>query len=198
MREEPAVVAGIQSGDPETLERVIRDCLPGLLRAARAAGLTPEGAEDAVQGSLLVFLRRGHAFDGRARARTWLHGILWRKVLEARRAARRDAEHEDIDDLVAARFDAAGGWSRPPGGPVEALWRGEFHRELGECLADLPERQRLAFSLREVEGFETAEICKILEVTANNLGVLLYRARNGLRECLEARGFEGSADADVP
>ena len=54
----------------------------------------------------------------------------------------------------------------------------------------MPERHRLAFVLKELEGLETKEICNILEVTGTNLGVILYRARNRLRECLESRGFE--------
>ena len=33
------------------------------------------------------------------------------------------------------------------------------------------------------------EICKILDVSRTNLGVLLYRSRNRLRECLETKGF---------
>ncbi len=49
----------------------------------------------------------------------------------------------------------------------------------------------MAFILREVQEFESKEICKILEVTVTNLGVLLYRARNRLRECLEAKGVRG-------
>ena len=46
----------------------------------------------------------------------------------------------------------------------------------------------MAFILREVEGLDTDEICKILGVTRTNLGVLLYRVRNRLRECLETKG----------
>ena len=49
-------------------------CLPGLLRAARAAGLGRDAAEDAVQATFLVYGRRAHEFDGRARASTWLYG----------------------------------------------------------------------------------------------------------------------------
>ncbi len=50
--------------------------------------------------------------------------------------------------------------------------------------------QRMAFVLREVEGMNIQEICKILEVTRTNLGVLLHRVRNRLRKCLEAKGIE--------
>ncbi len=50
----------------------------------------------------------------------------------------------------------------------------------------------MAFLLREVEGLATTEICKILGVTGTNLGVMLHRLRNRMRECLEARGITGS------
>jgi len=195
MREDSDRVAAIRAGDARVLEEVVRECIPGLLRSARAAGLPPDRAEDAVQASLLVFVQRAGDFDGRARVSTWIHGILFRKIWEERRGARRDAEQETIDGVFESRFDSSGNWGRPPQGPIEALARGEFRRELESCLQDLPDRQRVAFTLREVEGFETAEICNILDVSANNLGVILFRARNGLRECLEARGFEGSSDA---
>lgn len=107
----------------------------------------------------------------------------------------RHKHQEDIDRIVDARFDAGGTWVRPPRGPEEALARGEFRHQLKACLDSLPDRQRLAFSLREVEGFGTDEVCNILDVSANNLGVLLFRARNRLRECLESKGFQGSGDA---
>ena len=55
----------------------------------------------------------------------------------------------------------------------------------------MPTQQRLAFVLREVEGLATEEMCKVLEVTRTNLEVLLYRARNRLRECLEAKSMRG-------
>jgi len=179
------------------MEAVVREALPGLLRTAMAAGLPRDRAEDAVQAALLVFVERAKDFDGRARASTWIHGILVRKIWEERRVARRDGDHDDIDRLVDNRFDADGRWVRPPSGPDEALARGEVRRELTACLESLPDRQRVAFNLREVEGFATDEVCNILDVSANNLGVLLFRARNGLRECLESKGFEGSRDAAV-
>lgn len=197
MREQPNKLAAIRAGEADALEAAVRECLPGLLRSARASGLPSDRAEDAVQASLLVFLQRAAELDGRARVCTWIHGMLLRKIWEERRGVRREAEQEEIDRVVESRFDAVGNWTRPPQGPIEALARGQVRRELEACLAALPDRQRIAYTLREVEGFETAEICNILDVSANNLGVLLFRARNGLRECLEAKGFTGSSDAAV-
>jgi len=198
VRREPAArIEAIRRRDPDTLQAVARECVPGLLRAARAAGLAPEQAEDAVQSAFLTFVRRAEDFDGRARCMTWLYGILIRKISELRRATARDEPTDRIEALVDARFGSDGRWRRPPAGPETDLARAEIMRLLGECLEGVPDRQRLAFTLRDGEGLAVEEVCKLLEVTPNNLGVLLYRARNRLRECLESKGVEGTADADL-
>ncbi len=195
MGEDAALTRQIQQRQPAALDRVVRDVLPSLLRAARTAGLDADRADDVAQATLLVFLRRAHEFDGRARASTWLHGILVHKIAAERRALRREDGRDDIEDVIDARFDAAGAWTRPPCAPVLDVVRDELRRRIADCLEGVPDRQRLAFTLREVEGFDTAELCKILAVSPNNLGVLLYRARHRLRECLESTGVSGSADA---
>jgi len=43
----------------------------------------------------------------------------------------------------------------------------------------------------------TDEVSEVLGVTRNNVGVLLHRGRNRLRECLEQKGFTGSRDAKL-
>ncbi len=195
--ESPERTAGIRGRDPATLDQVIREALPGLLRAARAAGLPAGQAEDAAHAAVLVFLQRAEAFDGRARASTWLYGILANKVAEARRAETREQGVDDIDEVFEARFDATGSWSRPPVGVLESLAREDARRLIAACLEGVPERQRRALVLRDVDEVDTDAVCKILAVSPNNLGVLLFRARARMRECLEASGVRGSADAQV-
>jgi RNA polymerase sigma-70 factor (ECF subfamily) len=195
--EDPERTALINARDPATLQSVIREHLPMLLRAARAAGLPPDRAEDAVQETLLTFLARAHEFDGRAKVRTWLYGILLKKQARAFGSLRRAQETDEIDEVVEARFDVSGRWVRPPRGPDAGADAERVRAWLAECLEGLPDRRRLAFVLREVEELATDEVCKVLEVTPNNLGVLLFRARNGLRECLEAKGLRSRHDAEL-
>jgi RNA polymerase sigma-70 factor (ECF subfamily) len=195
--EDPGRTRGIQTRDPETLQTVVRENLPYLLRAARGAGLPPDRAEDTVQEVLLTFLTRATEFDGRARVRTWLYGILLKKLSRAFEGVRRTRETEEIDRVVESRFTEDGRWARPPRGPDAGADRERVRVWLAECLEDLPDRRRMAFVLREVEELSTEEVCKVLEVSPNNLGVLLFRARNGLRECLETKGLRGRHDADL-
>ena len=159
------------------------------MRAARSAGLDAEGAEDVAQSTFLTFIESAPRFEGRSRVRTWLFGILYRKISEARRGLQRGEKLEDIDSVFEQDFDSAGNWVRPPRPTDAALYASEVRREIEGCLDQVSTKQRMAFTLREVEELDSDEICKILDVTRTNLGVLLHRARTQLRRCLEMKGL---------
>lgn len=185
--DDPAFVDRVRERDPEAVARVVRAYLEQLVRAARGAGFDAPTAEDVAQATFTTFIETAERFEGRSTVRTWLFGILYRKIHEMRRSVKRH-DRDDIDDVFESRFDAEGGWQRPPATPDVELEAGETRRAITDCLNDTPERQRSAFRLRDVHGMSTAEICKILGVSRTNLGVLLHRVRNRLRECLEAKG----------
>lgn len=186
-REDPQLVAGIRAREPAALERVVRAYLKQIERAGRGAGLDAHQAEEVAQATFVTFIETAHRFEGRSTVRTWLFGIFYRKLQEARRGFAKDRKMDDIDQVFESRFDPDGVWSRPPRGPADELFAREARREIAGCLEAAPERQRLAFLFREVEGLSTPEICKVLGITATNLGVMLHRVRNRLRDCLEAK-----------
>lgn len=185
---EDELLTKIRSRDPEALETIVRTYLPQLVRAARATGLATHEAEDIAQSTFITFIEKTAAFEGRSHVRTWLFGILYRKIMESRRATGRDAEVDDIDAVMESRFDAHGSWTGSPRQPDAELFARQVGAGIDECLQHVPSRQRMAFILREVEGMSTSDISHVLEVTDTHVGVLLYRARNGLRECLQAKG----------
>ncbi len=188
--DDPGFAARIRERDAEALQEVVRAYLPQVLRAARGAGLPPQLAEDVAQDTFVTFIETAPRFEGRSHVRTWLFGILYKKIAAARRNLRRDNEMDDIEEVFEQRFDSAGSWTRPPR-PVDAeVYDAEVRQGIDGCLDRVPTNQRMAFVLREIEGMDTEEICKVLEVTRTNVGVLLHRVRNRLRECLEAKGIE--------
>ncbi len=187
----PEFPTRVRAKDPEALQAVVHAYLGQILRAARGAGLDPQQAEDVTQATFATFLETAPRFEGRSHVRTWVFGILYRKIAEARRAHLRDQQVDDIDAVVDRRFDANGNWTHPPRRPDSDVYGAQVRERIEECLESAPLQQRMAFVLREVEDLSTVEICKILDVTRTNLGVLLYRARNRLRECLESKGIKG-------
>jgi len=183
------LLSRLRKRDPELLASLVREHSRPLYRAARALGFSEPDAEDLVQEVFVTFLSSLDRFEGRSQLRTWLFGILHKKAMERRRAQAREGRHDPIDEVFEARFDAQGNWSAPPRDLGRLAEARQLLDAIQHCLERLPPSQRAVFVLREMEGFETKEICKITGVTVTNLGVLIFRARNRLRECLEERGW---------
>lgn len=166
-----------------------------LYRFALARLRDPERAEECVQEALLAALQARESFSGRSSERTWLVGILKRKVYDQFRASAREAPADDPDAEIGPApdlFDDRGRWKvgpnewRSPDGDLEKM---EFQAVLAACLEALPDRLRRAFVMREMDDVDTDDLCKVLAVTESNLWVMLHRARTRLRQCLEANWF---------
>lgn len=189
------LAARIRDRDPAAIEEVVHAYLPQILRAAMGAGLDRPVAEDVTQSTFATFIESAHRFEGRSHVRTWLFGILYNKIAETRRKLKRDRDVDDIDEVFEQRFSKGGFWTKPPRPVDAAVFEQEVRKGIDDCLEEVPEKQRMAFVLREIEEMDSEQICNILEVTRTNLGVLLHRVRNRLRECLESKGFEGPVSA---
>ena len=166
-----------------------------LFRFARRQLHSDALAEDAVQETLLAALTAQARYSGDASARTWLTGILKHKIVDqVRRQIRetdipRDAEGEEALDSL---FRPDGHWAAPVrawGNPHTEAELSQLRRVLDLCADRLKPGMAQVFSLREIAGMETEEICKELGITPTNCWVLLHRARLFMRHCLELNGF---------
>jgi len=181
----------LRARDETALQRLVNAYLPQILRAARGAGLNLQNAEDVCQSTFVTFIEKIDDFEGRSHVRTWLFGILYRKISEMRRSAFREGAAESIDQVMENRFKMDGHWQQPPRGADTAAYEREVREHLTDCIEGISTDQRMAFILREVEELDSEEICRTMEISRSNLGVLLYRGRNLLRECLEKRNIRG-------
>jgi RNA polymerase sigma-70 factor, ECF subfamily len=169
-----------------------------LMRVAQLQLRDADLAEDVVQETLAAALAGREAFSGRSSVKTWLTGILKHKIVDAIRQRQRQpvvsSTFEDEIDLEEfdPLFKDNGAWDAPPaswGDPEATLSRQEFMSVMDLCLEKLPPNTARVFLMREVLELETDEICKDLRISANNLWVILYRARMALRQCLEQNWF---------
>lgn len=163
-------------------------------------------AEDLVQETFLAALKGGKTFAGRSAEKTWLIGIMKNKIADYFRKASRETSFTDLafyDDQDDGQFvpeglsqgswlteSAPGDWHPDPGANLdnEAFWKA-----FRECAGKLPKNINTAFCLREIDQIETKEVCRILNISENNLWVMLHRARTALRRCLEINWFEKNA-----
>ena len=179
--------------DPETWVDQYGDYL---YRFALSRLQDNDAAEDLVQETFLAALHARENFKGRSSVTTWLTGILKHKIIDHLRKESRNQPVEDVEPFTASLddlFDEKGKWKVGPSkwtaNPTELYERKEFWRILKQCLSGLSGRLAQIFRLRELEELSTEEICKVFNISATNLWVILYRARMLLRRCLEINWF---------
>jgi RNA polymerase sigma-70 factor, ECF subfamily len=160
-------------------------------------------AEDVVQETFLAALKAHEKFEGRGSERTWLVGILKHKIVDHFRRVGRETpigeaaeEAPDHHEFFERIDEWKGHWNNDyaptdwHATPAELIERSDFWKVFSDCLSPLPQRTASAFTLREVDGLTSEEICEMLSITVNNLWVMLHRARLHLRNCLEVNWFK--------
>ena len=165
-------------------------------------------AEDAVQETFLAALKGGRSFAGRSAEKSWLVGILKNKISDYFRKASRETSFTDLEFYSREESDqfVADGllkdtwietlgpreWSNPGASLDSAV----FWMIFRDCSSQLPRNVSTVFTLREVDGIESREICALLNISESNLWVMLHRARMALRRCLEMNWFGKSGRSD--
>ena len=163
-----------------------------LYRFALARLRNPHQAEDVVQETFLAAIK-SPSFAQQSSPRTWLTGILKHKMIDLMRAQVKTTalvHEEDIADIPGMDefFQEDGHWADAPlswNAPQGELEQKQFLIMLQGCMDKLPKKLAALFLMREVIEEDNETICKELGITTTNAWVMLYRARMGLRKCLE-------------
>lgn len=157
------------------------------MKRTAAAIVGDAEAEEAVQDAWMAVIRYLPGFRGDSSLKTWLFTIVGNEARSRLRKTRREVRLEDTADdgelrAFTGRFDATGHWSAVPAlwdhdSPEGLLSFEDFRRCLDKVLERLPDNQRAAMSLCDMEGLPLEDICNILGVSASNVRVLIHRAR---------------------
>lgn len=148
----------------------------------------PHDAEDVTQQAFLNALEHLAGFREEASFATWLNRIATfaalkvirkRKGLDTVSLEAATEPQEDYDSIPHPEYISD--WKESPERLVE---RNETRRLLDEALAQLDEKHRLVFLLRDVEGLSVKETAAALSLSEANVKVRLLRARLQLRELL--------------
>ncbi|MFE3882638.1 RNA polymerase sigma factor SigM [Streptomyces lydicus] len=158
-------------GDPDAFGEIVRRHRDRLWAVALRTLGDREEAADAVQDALVSAYRAAHTFRGQSAVTTWLHRITVNACLDrARKAASRRtspvAETERLEQLLEPEESASA--------PAE---RQDLHRELLSALRTLPEEQRAALVLVDMQGYPVAEAAAILDIPTGTVKSRCARGR---------------------
>ena len=199
---EPRLVAALRAGDEAAFVALLERHHAALLRLARVYVADRAVAEEVVQETWEGVLQGIRRFEARSSLKTWIFRIL---VNCAKTRAMREGrsvpfsslwQPEDGPEEPAVepeRFRSTEPWrdhwaSFPQNWdevPEQRLLSLEARSHIQRTIDALPPHQREVLTLRDVEGWDSADVCNVLKISETNQRVLLHRARARVRRALE-------------
>lgn len=147
-----------------------------MFRLALRITLNRAEAEDVTQDILLrVWEQRESLGELRSLEAYVLTAV---RNLALDRVAKTDNANVSLDDVQTDAFDSA-----PC--PDEDMEQQESLKRVREIMSDLPEAQRTALQLREIEGHSYRETADIMNVSEANVKVLIFRARQAVKNQID-------------
>ena len=130
-------------------------------------------AQDIVQETFLRLWTQGSRFNAEAaKLTTWLHSIAHNLCIDHFRKYNR-LLLEDVEDEPDEHSEL-----------ISQLQNLESERQIGECLMQLPERQRSAIIMCHYQGMSNRDAADILDISVDALESLMARGRRKLRKLL--------------
>lgn len=198
------IIEQLRQGDEVAFASLIRTYQAGLLRTAKAIVSNQIDAEEVLQETWLAVWRGIQKFEGRSSLKTWIYQILiyraknWqyhkRRYISLTHVSYSLREWQSMSMLKknpsatvspqkAVRSLPVLCWDERT--PERLCLSREIRTQINQALNTLPPVQKRVFLLHHFEHLETMEIRQILNLSANNQRIILYRARQAMRQMLK-------------
>lgn len=158
-----ALLVAHAAGDAHAFDELVRRHRQRMWAVALRTLNDPEEAADAVQDACLSAFRAAGSFRGDSRVTTWLHRVVVNACLDR---IRRKAVRPTVPLP-----------ENPPADPRDLLAERETGLEVASALALLPEQQRLAIVLVDLQGLSVEEAAAVLDVPAGTVKSRCFRGR---------------------
>lgn len=173
---EAELIQAAAAGDTDAFERLVELKRRLVLRAAFQILGNLDDAHDVAQTVFLTLWRSLDRYDRTRRFDTWLYRVTVNAAIDMARKAGPHGRLQPLPDEPRTGPFAAGADAG------RRLDRAELQKVFLRLSARLPERQRAAFVLRELQGLATSEVAELLGVTESTVRNHLLQARKVLRE----------------
>ena len=177
-----SLLTDLRNREPDAFAYLFEHYSDKIYRLAISMLKQEAAAEGVVQDTFLRLIERLDQFEERSQLGTWLYRIAYNLTVD--RLRKRKPELELGDEPEDGRLTAPVNLVDWQQWPENLLADAEVTAALDDAIAALPEKFRIVFILREVEGLSTQETAEITGLSLNATKVRLHRARLFLREHL--------------
>lgn len=180
------LLAAYAGGDTRAATELTVRLLPRVLaQATRMLGDRTE-AEDAAQDAMMRLWRIAPDWrTGEAEVSTWLYRVTANLCTDRLRKRRRNQPLDAVDEPADTTPGAA-----------DQMQNAARMQTLSDALAQLPDRQAQAVSLRHLEGLSNPEIAAVMDISVRSVESLTARGKRALAAILAGRRNELGYDDD--
>ena len=183
---EEALVRDLQAGNLEAYDRIAELYQKKIYALSFNLMRNQMDAQDVTQEVLLTLFRKINTFQGKSAFSSWVYRITLNASYMKLRSKKKEP-NISIDELLPS-FNGAGfqqkkiqDWS---GSTESLLFTNETREVIKKAVDLLPEKEKVVFLLRDVEGRSTEKVSEILDLTVPAVKSRLHRARLFLRKKL--------------
>ena len=179
MTKEARLIAKAARGDREAFESLVRSRQERVFWTAFQVVGDEEDARDVAQQVFIRLWKVLPRYRPRWRFDSWLHRITVNLAIDAYRRRQSRPEVPQPEGPEAEPPDR-------PGATGETVQQAEIQRIFLRLARRLSGQQRAVFVLKEMNGLDTREIAKVMELSESTVRNHLHQARKVLRRGLEA------------
>ena len=184
--EEEQLVKDLQAGKTESFERLATLFQKKIYALSFNLTRNAMDSEDVTQEVLLTLFKKIHTFQGKSAFSSWVYRITLNATYMKLRSRKKD-QSISIEELLPS-FNGSGfqqekiqDWSE---NTESLLFDNETRETIQKAVDLLPDKEKIVFLLRDVEGLSTEKVGEILELTVPAVKSRLHRARLFLRKKL--------------
>lgn len=174
------IIQKIIEGEQSLYEMIVRRYNPYLYKIGRSYNYSHEDTQDLMQDTFVDAYRNLKQFEGKSQFKTWISRIMMNNCFRKReKFSYKNEVMNNINEQAQPIFSSS----------VHETEKKIHNNELGKmieiALERIPFDYRMAFTLREINGFNVAETADLLQISEPNVKIRLNRAKSMLRSELE-------------
>jgi RNA polymerase sigma factor (sigma-70 family) len=178
------LVVQLQQGDESAFKKLVDEYQVMVYNTALGIVQHEDDADDITQEVFIQVFRSVSSFKGDSKFSTWLYRITLGKALDHEKKKKRKKRFGFVQSLLGADGEEQ---LHPvefnhPGVKME---KKERAHELFNALKQIPDKQRIAFTLHKLEGQSYQEVAEIMNTTLYAVESLMGRAKANLKKELK-------------
>ncbi len=173
--DELELILKLKEGEKKAFDFLIQNYAQKVLNTCYRFFLDKEDAEDIAQEVFIEVHQSIRSFNGKSKLSTWIYRIAVTKSLDELKKRKRKKRISSIGKIL--HIDDVSNWISGNSSADKQMIENEEMKVLMNILDQLPENQRVAFTLSKVEGYSNPEISEIMDTSVVAVESLIFRAK---------------------